>query len=74
MLDAGYLINKKERLLVLSSISPRRRLYEPEARAGLNPEPRTDQFRYKIGLLFSHVLVDAIGRTGILKGLSLGGI
>ncbi len=32
MLDAGYLINKKERLLVLSSISPRRRLYEPEAR------------------------------------------
>ncbi len=40
----------------------------------MNPKPRTDQFRYKIGLLFSHVLVDVIGRTGILKGLSLGGI
>jgi hypothetical protein len=34
MLDAGYLINKKERLLVLSSISPRLRLYEPEANWG----------------------------------------
>ena len=34
----------------IPSHSPRRRIYEPEARAGLNPEPGTDQFRlYQLG-------------------------
>jgi len=36
---------RKQLHIHIPSHSPRRRLYEPEARAGWNPEPRTDQFR-----------------------------
>jgi hypothetical protein len=40
MLDPGCWIldkSKNEKFLITSSISPRRRLYEPEARAGFEP-------------------------------------
>jgi len=57
MLDAGYLINKKERLLVLSSISPRRRLYPPACKPyGLEAKPEArDQYLASRDILYPNV-------------------